>query len=227
MYRYETHLHTSPVSACARASVYDSLAAYRELGYDGVFLTNHFLDANICRDVRHLPYAEQLEFYYSAYLEARELQDKIGIKVFFGTELGYKHADFLVYGLDIDWYRQHPEIIGMPKKEELRLMRESGAFIVHAHPFREASFIEYIRLFPRDVDAVEIFNASRTEGENKMAELYCRHYGLLEFAGTDNHVALGRTLFSGMECEYPIETDGDFIRAMRAGDMRVFSIERK
>ena len=31
MYRYETHLHTSPVSACARASVYDSLVAYKEL----------------------------------------------------------------------------------------------------------------------------------------------------------------------------------------------------
>lgn len=47
MYKYETHMHTSPVSKCASASVRDSLVFYKSLGYDGVFITNHFLDGNI------------------------------------------------------------------------------------------------------------------------------------------------------------------------------------
>ena len=47
MYKYETHLHTYPVSKCARSTVRENLELYKEFGYDGVFITNHFLDGNI------------------------------------------------------------------------------------------------------------------------------------------------------------------------------------
>ena len=47
MYKYETHLHTSPVSRCASAGVKEHLEFYKNLGYDGIFITNHFLDGNI------------------------------------------------------------------------------------------------------------------------------------------------------------------------------------
>ena len=47
IYRYETHLHTSPVSKCGKVSVRENLEFYKELGYDGVFITNHFLDGNL------------------------------------------------------------------------------------------------------------------------------------------------------------------------------------
>ena len=47
MYKYETHLHTYPVSKCASAGVRESLEYYKKLGYDGVFITNHFLDGYI------------------------------------------------------------------------------------------------------------------------------------------------------------------------------------
>lgn len=46
MYRYETHFHTNPVSKCAGATVEDSLRFYKSIGYDGVFITNHFIDGN-------------------------------------------------------------------------------------------------------------------------------------------------------------------------------------
>ena len=54
-FRYETHLHTAPVSKCAKVSVEESLLFYKELGYDGVFITNHFIDGNINVD-GSLPY---------------------------------------------------------------------------------------------------------------------------------------------------------------------------
>ncbi len=226
MYRYETHMHTSPVSACAKASVEETLIAYRDMGYDGVFITEHFLDGNISRDVRHLPYPEMLEYYYSAYHEAKRLAPEIGIKVFFGVELSYAGTDFLVYGLDIDWYRAHLEVVKMNKKEELTLMREAGALIIQAHPFREASYIDHIRLYPRQVEGVEVVNACRTDGENAMAALYCEHYGLLPFAGTDNHTAGNRTTFAGLECEEPINSEADFVRAFREGKMKIFTFSR-
>lgn len=44
MFRYETHLHTAPVSRCAAASAEESVSFYKSIGYDGVFITNHFVD---------------------------------------------------------------------------------------------------------------------------------------------------------------------------------------
>ena len=223
-YKYETHLHTSPVSACARASVEDSVRAYKELGYAGLFITNHFIGANIAKEVRELPYAEQLEFYYQDYLDAKRIGDEIGIDVFFGIETSYKGTDFLVYGLGIDWYRAHPEIMEMKKKEMLAFMRSEGALLIQAHPFREASYIDHIRLFPKDVDGVEIINSSRTPFENEMATVYAEHYALIPFAGTDNHTGADRTTFAGMESDVRISDEQDFTRRVKNGEMRVFSI---
>ena len=72
MYRYETHLHTTPVSKCARANVRDTLEFYKSAGYDGIFLTNHFIDGNINVD-RSLPYEDRINFYFSDYEEAKNL----------------------------------------------------------------------------------------------------------------------------------------------------------
>ena len=69
MFRYETHCHTAPVSNCARASVEATVRFYKEIGYDGIFLTNHFLDGNINIEARNLPYAQQVEYYFSDYEE--------------------------------------------------------------------------------------------------------------------------------------------------------------
>ena len=164
MYKYETHLHTAPVSRCANASVEDTLKYYKSLNYDGVFITNHFLDGNIRLDGEY-SYEEGVNFYFSDYEEGAVLGKKLGIKVFCGVELSYKGTDFLIYGLDKEWFLAHPEIMDMKKRDELTLMAESGALIIQAHPYREASYIDHIRLFPRQVHGVEIINASRTDSE--------------------------------------------------------------
>jgi hypothetical protein len=178
MYQYETHLHTAPVSRCAWSDVEDSLIFYKELGYDGVFITNHFLDGNINVD-HSLSYEEKIEFYFSDYEKGVALGENLGIKVFCGVELTYGGTDFLIYGLDKAWFLAHPEVMEMKKSEELRLMMESGALIIQAHPFREAGYIDHIRLFPRRVHGVEVINACRTEEENRMRSCMPTITGLL------------------------------------------------
>ena len=136
MYRYETHLHTSPVSRCARASVRETLEFYKSLDYDGVFITNHFLDGNINIDYS-LPYEDRINFYFSDYEEGVRIGKEIGIKVFCGVEITYKGTDFLIYGLDKEWYLKNPQIMDMKKSDELKFLMESGALVIHAHPYRE------------------------------------------------------------------------------------------
>ena len=221
-YRYETHMHTSPVSKCAKATPRESLEFYKSAGYDGVFVTNHFLDGNIGISA-DAPYAEKIAFYFSDYEEALGLGEKIGIKVFCGVELSKGGTDFLVYGLDKSWYLKHPEIMEMKKTDELALMMESGALIIQAHPFREARYIDHIRLYPRHVHGVEVINACRTEFENEMAKFYARSYGLLEFAGTDNHAAGARPFLAGMCCDSPIKDEQDFITRVKNREMSIFT----
>ena len=96
-YRYETHCHTKPVSRCGQATVRETLEFYKSLGYDGVFITNHFLDGNIGIDWDK-PVKEKLDFYFSDYEEGVRIADEIGIKVFLGVEMSYGGTDFLVFG---------------------------------------------------------------------------------------------------------------------------------
>lgn len=224
MYKYETHLHTFPVSRCGGASVKESVEYYRSLGYDGVFITNHFLDGNISVD-RSLPYEEQIAYYFSDYEQGVEIGKAIGIKVFCGVELGYKGTDFLVYGLDKAWFLAHPEILQMKKSEELQLMMDAGALVVQAHPYREAAYIDHIRLFPRRVHGVEVINANRTDFENKMADMYAEQYSLLRLAGSDNHVGPRQAKLAGICCETPIVDEQDFIEKVRTGKTQIFTSE--
>ena len=223
MYRYETHLHTLPASACAKASVRENLQFYKDLGYDGVFITNHFIDGNLAMGRSH-SYEERIEFYYADYEEAKKIGAELGIAVFDGVEMSYGGTDFLVYGLHKDWFLAHPEIDGMKKSQELQLLMDAGALIIQAHPYREANYIDHIRLYPRHVQAVEVFNACRTELENSMALHYANSYGLLHFAGTDNHVAGRRKLYAGMESDTPLKDEQDFIQRVLTGQMRCFQL---
>ena len=222
MYKYETHLHSWPVSRCAVSDVKDNLEFYKKMGYDGVFITNHFLDGNINIE-REKTYREKIEFYFSGYEEAVEIGEKLGIKVFYAQELSYKGTDFLIYGLDKEWYLNHPEIMEMKKSDELALMMQSGALIIQAHPYREASYINHIRLFPRCVHGVEIINACRTEEENQMAEIYAKHYGLLKFAGTDNHCGSKQTKLAGVCFQEPIDSVQDFIEKVKNNKAEIFT----
>ena len=223
MYRYETHLHSAPVSKCGSYSVRDNMEFYKEIGYDGIFLTNHFLDANIGGD-RSLPYEEQIEFFFTDIEEGIRLEEEIGIKFFWGVETSYLGTDFLVYGLSKEWYLTHPEIMTVTRKEMLTMMAEDGALIVQAHPFREASYIDHIRLYPYHVHAVEVDNCGNKDFQNEMALSYAKCYNLPCTAGSDNHISRYATRLAGVEFETPIQNIDDFIDRIKRGEGRTFSI---
>ncbi len=224
MYRYETHLHTCPVSKCANATVRQTLEAYKEMGYDGVFITNHFLDGNINIE-RTRPYEERIEFYFSDYEQAVQLRKEIGIKVFLGIELSAQ-TDFLVYGLDKAWFLRHPEVMELQARAKLEFLREHGACLVQAHPFREAAYIDHIKLYPRTADAVEIINAGCSDAENQMAQLYATHYGLLGVAGSDNHSGKRNLRFAGIQTQTPIADEQDYIQRIKSRNVEIFTYQR-
>ena len=102
-------------------------------------------------------------------------------------------------------------------------MHLAGALIIQAHPFREDPWIDHIRLFPRQVEGVETVNANQTDFRNRMAALYAGEYGLLPFAGSDNHLAGGNKRLAGVELEESVDSVQAFMAAIRAGAYTLFS----
>ena len=217
-------MHTTPVSKCARYSVRENLEFYKSLGYDGIFITNHFLDGNINIE-KTLPYEERVNFYFSDYYDALELSEEIGIKVFLGVEISYRGTDFLIYGLDKSWFLAHPEIMDMKKSEELPFLASHGALVIQAHPYRQDRHIDHIRLFPHCIEGVETINACRTELENKMADIFADAYGFVKIAGSDNHICARLTHLAGMESDTPLVDEADFIKRVRNREMKLFTLD--
>lgn len=220
MYKYETHLHTSEVSACANATGAAQARFYKSKGYTGIIVTDHFFNGN--STIPHdLSWEEKVECFCVGYENAKKCGEEIGIDVFFGWEYSYKGSDFLTYGLDKEWLMRNPVIMEMDVNSYCDYVRDNGGIIIHAHPFREASYISMIRLLPRKCDGVEIVNSNRTELENRMAAVYAENYGLLPFAGSDNHTAAQDRL-NGVSFESPIEDMADFNDRIKNKKYRLF-----
>ena len=69
-YLYETHLHTSEASACARNTGAEMARACREYGYTGIFVTDHNWGGNTAVD-RALPWEEWVEGFAKGYEHAK------------------------------------------------------------------------------------------------------------------------------------------------------------
>jgi histidinol phosphatase-like PHP family hydrolase len=187
LYKYETHLHTSQASACAVKSAEEQVRTYKELGYSGIIVTDHFFNGNTSVP-KNLPWEERIDLFCRGYEAAREEGDKIGLTVFFGWEAGFDSTDFIIYGLDKEWLKNHPDILSWSVEEQYRRVHADGGFVVHAHPFRVRPYIKEIRLFPEYVDAVETINiGNRNYDFDRSALLYARKHKLPEVAGTDSH----------------------------------------
>lgn len=222
-YRYETHLHTNPVSKCSKIDVRAALEFYRDKGYAGVFITNHLLSGQATME-NYSSYEELIEFYFSDYEKALSLASEVGIQVLLGHELSLSGTHFLVYGLDKEWFLTHSELVKMTDVEKLKLFRESGALVVQAHPFRVTKVTDFHRVFPMYSDGVEIHNGGDTEFEDEMALKYADHYSLPHFAGTDFHGRRKRC-FCGIEADRPIESESEFIAMFRRGELHCFTDE--
>lgn len=216
-YLYETHLHTSNGSACANNSGAEMARALKAAGYAGSFVTDHNWGGNTCVD-RSLPWRDWVHQFFSGYREMKEEGDKIGLQVFPGWEAGYSGPEFLIYGMTPEWLADHEEIREASAAEQYRFIHEAGGMVIQAHPFREAWYIDEIRLYPNDVDGCEMFNATHVTPlsqshhnpeYNVKAVAYGKEHDFPATAGSDVH---STTLFGGgMAFKTKLESPQDFI----------------
>ena len=224
MYRYETHLHTTLVSACSVFTPQEIVEKYVRLGYAGVFVTDHFLNGNTSVP-RDLPWERRIVRFCSGYRLLKKAAEG-EIDVFFGFEYSYYGTDFLVYGLEEEWLLAHPEIMEMSTNEFCLFARKEGGLVIQAHPYREASYIDHIRLFPRVVDGIEVINATGDERSNRLAGILANSYHLFATAGSDIQGKFQNSL-AGMEFSQRLTSAKDYVERVKKGEGSVFTLTDK
>lgn len=222
MYKYETHVHTSEASRCGKQSGAEVARLYRELGYDGIIITDHFVNGST-RTTPDMSWEEKMDIFTSGYKNAKAEGDDIGLDVFFGMEFNYRHTEVLVYGLSEEWLYSHPDCDKLDMREFCTLARESGAFVVAAHPFRQRPYIKAICLYPDCVDAVEVVNTSHTPDMpfDRRAEWYANEYNLAKTGGSDNHFREQKQI-GGIKTEKKIGKISDYGDIVRSGQLEIF-----
>ena len=206
-YLYETHLHTSQSSACGSSRGAEYIRCYRDLGFTGIMVTDHFFNSNTSHD-RRKHWSEWVKKFCSGYEDAMNEGVRRGLDVFFGWEETFDGDDYLIYGLDKNWLLEHPEMIRWTREEQFREIHRYGGCIVHAHPFRQHTYVSVVRLSPYFIDAVEAANAGNNDPiYDAQALEYARFLGLPAVAGSDTH---GVSILKRNDGPYGIEVPVKF-----------------
>ncbi len=216
-YRYETHCHTNGFSSCAKSSSKEMVEKFHNLGYAGVIITEH-LNGSCKFRKDEIGWETYINNLHSAYKQAKEEGEKVGLDVFFGFEYAFHWAHFLILGLDRDWLLSNPDILDVPPEQVLNRVRLDGGFVVHAHPFRNG--VDRVILFPDLIDAVETINAGRTTLSNYRALKYAQMLNLPQTAGSDIHSIL-QTRLGSVVTDHRLEDIHDYIRTIKDGTCHV------
>ncbi|MCL1991807.1 MAG: PHP domain-containing protein [Spirochaetes bacterium] len=189
-YLYETHLHTAESSACSVSSGKELARVYKDRGYAGIIVTDHFWNGNSGVS-RRLPWREWVHRFCRGYEAAKEEGEKLGLDVFLGWEETFDGSDdYLVYGLDKNWLLAHPEVVRWSRLEQFLAVRAAGGAVVQAHPFRQHDHIREVVLSTACVDGVEVANGgNNNDSYDALACLYAQKINKTALAGTDTHSA--------------------------------------
>ena len=215
-YVYETHLHTTEASACARTRGEDYIDYMKGLGYAGIIVTDHFFTGNSCVP-KDLPWRKRVEMYCSGYEHARE---KAGddFTVLFGIEYNFQGDEFLIYGVDKKWLLDNPDL--EDRSDRYRIydkVHEAGGIMIQAHPYRERGYLSSIHLTPGVCDGIEVYNAANPDDQNARAYMYCRDLGFKMTGGSDIH-NFGQPDMGGTVFDHPINSIEEFVKAFLNGE---------
>jgi len=219
---YETHMHTSEVSGCAVSTAAQQVYSYKKRGYTGIIITDHFTNG-YSTIPKKIPWDKKMAHFVSGYLEAKKAGDTCGLDVFLGWEFTIRGSDFLTYGLDLDFLNGNPKFDKLGIEDYSALVRENGGFLVQAHPYRDACYIENkFPVAPNLIDGIEVYNAMDPMRTNAMALSFAKHNNLPMQAGTDCHSVHAPHL-SGIKLRKKAESIYDIIDAIKNREVELIN----
>lgn len=181
----DTHVHTSEISPCGWVPALEGVRTYKEAGYYGIIITDHYYDGYF-DGLWDSSWEYKIQTYLSGYKSALEEGKKIGLQVFLGLEMRFQEGpeDYLVYGLNEEFLTRNPELYKHTLKSFREAIKDTGALIFQAHPYREGLKVAPAHL----LDGMETHNGNpRHNSHNHKAHAYAKNHGLKMSAGSDFH----------------------------------------
>ena len=220
MYRYETHCHAGFCSKCAHSTPAEMVRAYKAAGYAGLILTDHFIHGYTCVD-QSLPWAQRMECYFNAYLQAKTEGDIQDFDVIFGIEHAHGGGqEVLVYGIDLETLVAHPEIETASLEEFSKLIHDAGGILIQAHPYRYGGWELPVRLDL--VDGIEVYNAGNESQRNRMALQKAQERPCILTAGADSHAVWEERLgTTGIALPYRVSDGKALVQALKNRDHKL------
>lgn len=208
------HCHTGCVSRCGRVEPEEIVKLYKEKGYSGIVVTDHYspltFRPNWCPQ-------KQIDFYLSGYRRMKKAAGE-DFTILLGIELRHYGTpnDYLIYGIDEDFLYSSGNLMKPWEKSIYRLCQEKGYILYQAHPFR----IGRRRCKPEYIDGIEVYNGKNDKKDNDMAVRWAEQTGKLIISGSDFHTEK-ELAKGGIITDTPIKTNEDLLRILRAQNFRI------
>lgn len=214
MFKTEAHLHTYPVSSCAKLTPVEQVRLFKEAGYDTIIVSDHFSPHHFKKLGEHLTFAQKVDKLCDAYLEAKAEGDRIGLTVLFSVELSFHKNHYLLYGVTREFLKLREDIFDIDIDELYAHLKAHGVTIIQAHSHRAEKCVPH----PHHVDGFEINCCLRKDNYNEKTMQVAKEYGLPLTIGSDCHrpedVGVSATL-----SEEKIESIEQYLELMRAGKL--------
>lgn len=214
-YLYETHLHTCQASLCGSSKGADYISYYKQLGYSGIIVTDHFFNGN-CAVPKALSWEDKVALFCKGYEDAKAEGDRQNFHVMFGLEYNFDMDEYLIYGLDKEWLLSHPEMMEWDHIVLFKEIDKAGGLVVQAHPFRQRNYMNRIHLHPYQCHAWETANASNMTYHNQLAYRYAKENNIPMTAGSDIHKVNSVDLYA-MAFDTPLADIHDYVTRVKSG----------
>lgn len=213
MFKTELHCHSKDVSACARVDVDTIINKFTEAGYSSLFLTNHF-NGYTYDHLRSESWDDFIDKFLHGYTKLKDAAEG-KLNILFGLELRFDDDpnDYLVYGPDERFLRDHPFFYRDHVGSFHKICKEHGFLFIQAHPFRGGMRINQ----PWDLDGIEVFNGHMGhDSRNDIADMWADKFSLIKTSGTDFHYA-DVPANAGIFTEYEIKSVDQLIETLKSG----------
>ena len=183
-YKYDLHVHTSPVSPCGDFSPEEVVDKYIELGYHGIVLTNHFQPHVVDKFETGEDF---IAHFLSDFYRGKEYGDKKGFDVILGIEIRFpeNNNDYLIYGIHESDIYKAIQYIHTDYETFYKNFKTEKNLIIQAHPFRKGCSLQDTDI----LDGIEVFNLhpGHNSGIGFTAKAAFDNPHLLKTGGTDFH----------------------------------------
>lgn len=213
-YKYEMHCHTGCVSRCGRVEPEEIVKLYKEKGYNGIVVTDHYspmtFTPNWCPQ-------KQIDFYLGGYRRMKKVAGD-DFTVLLGIELRHYFTanDYLIYGIDEDFLYNAGNLMRVWEKGVYKLAHERGYLVYQAHPFRAG----IRRCDLQYIDGVEVYNGKTNKQMNDDAYRWAKENQKLMVSGSDFHTVKNLAR-GGIITDKPINNNDDLLKILKKQDFKM------